>query len=171
VKSKSSNKSFLSLGSNLKICHINIDGISTSISEYPARLMHDEDIDIVTVQETHASEENLRRRGSIPEYILIGAIYSNVYCITYKASYYNCRTLYQDHSHDVHTLAVEIDGTIVVNVYKPPTTSWSNVPLKLFPHPAIYVGDFNSQNQLWGYEHNDEVDDTEQTSSNLSPEG
>jgi exonuclease III len=116
VKSTSSNKSFLSLGSNLKICHINIEGVSISKSEYPARLMHDEDIDIVTVQETHASEENLRRRGSIPEYTLIGAVYSNVYGITYKAIYYNCRILYQDHSHDVHTLNV-------VNVYKPPTTS------------------------------------------------
>jgi hypothetical protein len=26
--------------------------------------------------------------------------------------------------------------------------------LKLFPHPAIYVGNFNSHNQLWGYKHN-----------------
>jgi hypothetical protein len=47
--------------SNLKICHINIELISISKSEYLARLMHDEDIEIVTVQETHAgSEENLR---------------------------------------------------------------------------------------------------------------
>jgi hypothetical protein len=147
----SSNLSFLSLRSNLKICDINIERISISKSEYPARLMHD--IDIVTVQETHAgSEENLRRRGT-----LIGAVYSNVHDIaTYvKASFFNCRVLYQDHSHDVYTLAVEVDGTNVVNVYKPPTASWSNVPLKLFPHPAIYVGDFNSHNQLWGYEHKD----------------
>jgi hypothetical protein len=61
----SSNRNFLSLGSNLKICPINIEGISISKSEYLARLMHDKDIDIVTVQETHAgSEENLRRRGT-----------------------------------------------------------------------------------------------------------
>jgi hypothetical protein len=52
---------------NLKICHINIAGISISKSEYLTRLMHDEDIDIVTAQETNAgSEENLRRRGTIP---------------------------------------------------------------------------------------------------------
>jgi exonuclease III len=64
-----SNPSFLSLGSNLKICHINIEGISISKSEYLAHLMHDEDIDIVTVQETHTeSEEDLRRRETIPGY-------------------------------------------------------------------------------------------------------
>jgi hypothetical protein len=108
-------------------------------SEYLARLMYDEDIAIVTVQET-GSEENLCRRGIIP-YTLIEAVYSNAHGI---ATY----VLYQDHSHDIHTLAVEVNGTIVVNVYKPPSASWSNVPFKLFPHPAIYVGDFNSHNQL-----------------------
>jgi exonuclease III len=122
-----------------------------SKSKYSARFMHDKDIDIVTVQETHAgSEENLRRRGTIPgyTYTLIGAVYSNVHDIaTYvKASFYNCLVLYQHHLHDFHTLAVEVDGTIVVNVYKPPSASWSNVPLKLFPHSAFYVGDFNSHN-------------------------
>jgi exonuclease III len=130
----SSNRNFLSWGSNLKICHINIEGISILKSEYLGRLMHDEDKDIVAVQETHAgSEENLRVRGTIPGYTLIGAVYSNVHGIaTYvKASFSNCRVLYQDHSHDVHTSA------IVVNVYKPPSASCSNVPLKLFPHPAI----------------------------------
>jgi hypothetical protein len=88
---------------------------------------------------------------------LIGAVYNNVHGIaTYvKVSFSNCRVLYQDHSHDVHNLAVKVDGTIVVNVYKPPSASWSNDPLKLFPHSAAYVGDFNSHNQLWGYEHND----------------
>jgi hypothetical protein len=87
---------------------------------------------------------------------LIRAVNSNVYGIaTYvKSSFSNCHVLYPDHSRDLHTLAVEFDGTIVVNVYKPLSGSWSNVPLKLFPHSAIYVCDFNSHNQLWGYEHN-----------------
>jgi hypothetical protein len=42
----------------------------------------------------------------------------------------------------------------VVNVYKPPNSNWSSNTLKVFPHPTIYVGDFNSHNQLCGYEHN-----------------
>jgi exonuclease III len=93
----------MSLGSNLKICHINIEEISYSKSEYLAHLMHDEDIDIVTVQETHTgTEKNLRRRGTISGYTFIGAVYSNVHDIaTYvKASFSNCRVLHQDHSHE-----------------------------------------------------------------------
>jgi hypothetical protein len=66
-----------------------------------------------------------------PVYTLIESVYSKVHGIaTYvKASFSNCHVLYQDHSHDVHTLAVEVDGTFVVNVYKPPSagqTSRSN---------------------------------------------
>jgi hypothetical protein len=91
--------------------------------------MHVEDIDIGTVQETHAgSKENLRRRGTIPGYTLIGAVYSNVHSIAtfVKASFSNCRrVLYQDHSNDAHNLAFEVDGTIVVNVYKPPSARWA----------------------------------------------
>jgi hypothetical protein len=51
-------------------------------------------------------------------------------------------------------VAVELDAIIIVNVYKPLSSSWSSNPLKIFPHPAIYVGDFNSHNQQWGYDHN-----------------
>jgi hypothetical protein len=38
---------------------------------------------------------------------------------------------------------------------KPPNANWPNNPLKTCPHPAIYLDDFNSHNQLWGYKHND----------------
>jgi hypothetical protein len=56
------------------------------------RNFHDEDvdIDIVTVQETHAgSEENIHKRGTLPGYTLVGAVYSNVHgTATYvKASF------------------------------------------------------------------------------------
>jgi Reverse transcriptase (RNA-dependent DNA polymerase)/Endonuclease-reverse transcriptase len=157
-QNSSSIRRYLSLGSNIKICHINIEGISVSKSEYLARLMLDADVDIVAIQETHASsDENLQRRGTLPGYSLIGAIHSSVHGIaTYvRTSIPNCRIIFQDHSFDVQTLAIEVDGITVINVYKPPNASWANNPLKIFPHPAVYVGDFNSHNQLWGYEHND----------------
>jgi hypothetical protein len=47
-----------------------------------------------------------------------------------------------------------VSGVTVVNVYKPPSSNWSSNTFKVFPHPTIYVADFHSQNQLWGYEHN-----------------
>jgi hypothetical protein len=50
------------------------------------------------------------------------------------------RVLYHDHSYNVHTLAVEVERIVIVNVYKPPSANWPNNQLKVFPHPAIYVG-------------------------------
>lgn len=46
-------------------------------------------------------------------------------------------------------------GINIVNVYKPPSVKWTDDPLPIVPHPALYVGDFNSHNTLWGYQSND----------------
>jgi exonuclease III len=116
------------------------------------------DVDVIAVQETHtASAESLRRRGNLTGFTLVGAVYSSVHGIdTYiRSDLSNWRIVYQDHTNNVHVLAVELDAIIIVNVYKPPSTSWSSNHLKIFPHPAIYVGDFNSHNQQWGYDHKD----------------
>jgi hypothetical protein len=84
------------------------------------------------------------------------ALYTVVSMATYiRSDLSNWRIVYQDHTNNVHFLAVELDAIIIENVYKPPSTSWSINPLKIFPHPAIYVGNFNSHNQQWGYDHND----------------
>jgi hypothetical protein len=40
-------------GLNLKICHLNIEGISASKSDYLNRLIRKHEIDIVAIQETH----------------------------------------------------------------------------------------------------------------------
>jgi hypothetical protein len=64
-QNSNSNLRFLSLGPNLKIFHINEEGVCISKSEYLAFLMLEEKVDIIAVQETHTeSEENLRSRGA-----------------------------------------------------------------------------------------------------------
>jgi exonuclease III len=57
---------FLPLGTNLTIWHINVEGFSSSKSDYLARLILEEKVDVIAVQETHtASEESLRKRGNL----------------------------------------------------------------------------------------------------------
>jgi hypothetical protein len=100
---------YLPLGTNLTICQFNVEGFSSSKSDYLARLMLEVKIDVIAVQDTHtASAESLRRRGNL-----------------------------------------------TIHFSSPASISWSSNPLKISPHPAIYVGDFNSHNQQWGYDHND----------------
>jgi exonuclease III len=137
---------------NLRICNLNIEGISASKSEYLARLMRDNEINIIALQETHStSDTNLMNRGDIPGYKLIGVIHSNGHGMaTYaRVSLNNC---YSDCSNNIHVLAVEVSGISIVNVYKPSNANWLNNTLEKLSHPAIYLGDFNSHNQAWGYD-------------------
>jgi hypothetical protein len=136
--------------------YLNIEGISASKGEYLARLMRDNDIDIIALQETHStSDTNLISRDEIPGYKLIGAIHSNVHGIaTYaRVSLNNCYITYSDCTNNIHVLAVKVSGISIVNVYKPPSVNWLNNTLEKLPLPEIYVGDFNSHNQACGYEH------------------
>ena len=47
---------------------------------------------------------------------------------------------------------MDIDGYKIVNVYKPLPTRLQSLDLPVFPHPCLYVGDFNSRHADWGYD-------------------
>jgi hypothetical protein len=47
----------LAVGLNLKICHLNMEGILASKSNYLSRLMREHEIDIVAIQETHTTSD------------------------------------------------------------------------------------------------------------------
>jgi exonuclease III len=124
----------LPIGPNLRICHLNIEGISASKSEYLARLVRDSEIDKIVLQETHSTlDTNLINRGEIPGYKLIGAIHSNVHgIVTYaRVSFNNCFITYSDCTNNIHVLAVEVlSGISNVNMYKPPSVNWLNNTLE-----------------------------------------
>jgi hypothetical protein len=45
------------VGLNFQICHLNIEGISASKSDYLSRLMREHEIDIVAIQKTQKTSE------------------------------------------------------------------------------------------------------------------
>lgn len=90
---------------------------------------------------------------------MIGAIYNDVYgTSTYvrngiqdtKMTDWSCED-------DVFRITTEVNGLSIVNIYKPPMINWPPNVIKT-PHnlPTIYIGDFNSHHNLWGYENNDD---------------
>jgi exonuclease III len=98
---------YLSLETNLTIRHINVEGFSSSKSDYLARLMLEKKVGVTAVQETHtASAESLKRRGNLTGFTLVGAIYCSVHGIaTYiRSDLSNWRIVYQDHTNNVHVL-------------------------------------------------------------------
>jgi len=48
-------------------------------------------------------------------------------------------------------LHVDVAGYKIINVYKPPRSRLTPTAIPTFPHPSLYVGDFNCQHVNWGY--------------------
>jgi len=48
-------------------------------------------------------------------------------------------------------LCVDVAEYEIINVYKPPRSRFTPTATPTFPHPSLYVGDFNCQHVNWGY--------------------
>lgn len=147
------------MGPQVRILQLNIEGISKAKSDYLSRLLTDEKIDVVLVQETHtSSDEVLQKRGNIPSYKLLAAINHPRYGIAtyihnevHGAEVVSCSII-----EDVSVITINVFGLFITNVYKPPAISWPDNVLLTYPHPAVYCGDFNSHHSLWRYAIDDE---------------
>jgi exonuclease III len=111
------------------IYHINVEGFSSSKSDFLARLMLEEKVDVIAVQETHTASAESLRRGNLTRFTLVGDVYSSVHGnATYiRSDLSNWRIVYQVHTNNVHVLAVELHAIIIVNVYKPPSSQYKLV--------------------------------------------
>lgn len=115
--------STLRLGACLRICHFNIDDISTAKSEILLKLMRNENVDIIALQETHTVDDaDFHRRDSIARYVLIGVLHNKKYGVaTYlKSDISSAHFLSQGVSGNVFNLVVEVNEINISNIYKPP---------------------------------------------------
>ncbi|KAL1115417.1 hypothetical protein AAG570_007447, partial [Ranatra chinensis] len=104
-------------------CHHNIESITYSKNHYLSKLLKQDNIDLVAIQETHCNtEEQLKQRGKIPGYDALGATYHHIYGVaTYMKSNIDNATLVSTSSNnDIHTDVVQIGSITVSNIYKPP---------------------------------------------------
>jgi len=52
---------------------------------------------------------------------------------------------------EIEWLCVDVAGFQIINVYKLPRSRFTPTAIPTFPHPSLYVGDFNCQHVNWGY--------------------
>lgn len=52
---------------------------------------------------------------------------------------------------EVEWITKKVQGTTIVNIYKPPPSRLAPSSLPDVPAPALYAGDFNSHHTDWGY--------------------
>jgi len=48
-------------------------------------------------------------------------------------------------------MCVDVAGYKIINVFKPPRSRFTPMAIPTFPHPSLYVGDFNCQHVDWEY--------------------
>ena len=105
---------------------------------------------IIVLQETHCTTAN---KLVIPNFLLAGSILSRNHGL---ATFVHDRLEWSlvDQSpkqSETEWLCVDAAGYKIVNVYKPPRSRLTLTTIPTFPHPSLYVGDFNCQHVNWGY--------------------
>lgn len=153
------NQSVRTIGPAVRICQLNIESISNSKTDYLSRLMTDENIDVVLLQETRTqTHESLVCKGTIHGYKLLAAIHHRSYGVaTYvKNNISNAEVLECRSSNNIFIIAAKINGINIINIYKPPLIQWFTNAIPKYDHPAIYAGDFNSHHSLWRYQTDDD---------------
>lgn len=146
------------IGQSVRICQLNIEGISRSKCQYLSKILKENDVDILLIQEAHLeNDEQARARANIPGYNIIGITFHAHYGnITYaRNDIENINLVSTSTENDIHSIAVKMGETTIVNIYKPPGTAWPRNVLPQYQHPAVYSGDFNSHHTEWKYQHND----------------
>lgn len=146
------------IGPSLRILQLNIEGASRSKSEQLSKILAQNKIDVAVVQETHvASESDIRRRGHIAGYSLIGATYHSTYgTATYiRCNLSNAALIEESSMNNIFIVTICVAGMYVVNIYKPPNSQWPTNVLPVYNQPSVYVGDFNSHHTMWKYATND----------------
>lgn len=115
------------LGPIIRVCQLNIEGISRSKSEILSKILKLNDIDLVILQETHATDsQQLTSRGKITGYELLGATYHHAYGnATYiRNNIENAKLISCCTKDNIHSVTIKIADTHVTNIYKPPNDSW-----------------------------------------------
>lgn len=143
----------INVGRNLSVMHFNIEGSLADKSEVLSRKGIEYKVDIIAVQETHIRDAaGFNHRGNVPGFKIAYLTHP-----TYvRDNHNNYRVTHMSQDNDISCIVIELFGIRVTNVYKPPNKVWPERVLEPQPHPAVYVGDFNSYHTTWGYTRNDE---------------
>jgi len=105
---------------------------------------------IIVLQETHCTTGD---KLVIPNFSLAGSVQSKKHGF---ATFVHERLEWSlvDQSpeqSEAEWVCVDVAGYKIINVYKPPRSRFTPKAIPTFPHPNLYVGDFNCQHVNWSY--------------------
>ena len=149
----------IELGMKIRIMSLNIEGMSMPKCDYIANLLKTHNIDILLLQETHLKDSDPPSRYNINGYTLITRENHAQYGIATYARKPELVSQIESitYAENIQRSVDRVGDTNVVNIYKPPNSSWPAPPMQQFEHPTVISGDFNSHHQEWGYRNSDEA--------------
>ena len=105
---------------------------------------------ILVLQETHCTAAE---KLVIPNFSLAGSILSRNHGLTTFVHERLEWSLVDQSPEQSETewLRVDVVGYTIINIYNPPRSRFKPWPIPMFPHPRLYVRDFNCQHVNWGY--------------------
>lgn len=138
---------------------LNIKGILKNKADYLGKLADNHSVDIIIFQETRTTDDmHCAIRTYIHGYNIVAILHGKAHGIVIYVK--NNITDYSIEScaniNEIQVICIKIANLIIINIYKPPAAKWSSTNLRCAPYSAIYVGDFNSHHQEWGYKDSDD---------------
>ena len=146
----------MALGRRMEIMSLDIEGLSMAKCTYLSVLLREHGVDGLALQETHLLEDSSPSRYSIDWYWIVSrndhrhygsAVYTSNSCQAEEIK----TSMDQDH---IHINEIKYQDVSIVNIYKPPVTTWPEPPVPHYEHPYVFLGNFNSHHTTWGYRHN-----------------
>ena len=132
------------------VLKVNMEGLAASKMNVLHHLAVQYQALVILLQKSHCTRAD---KLTIPGFTLAGSSLSRKHGLAMFVHDRPKRTLVGQYpaTSDAEWLCVDVDGYIIVNVYKPAPTRLQASDLPVFPHPVLYAGDFDCPHVNWGY--------------------
>ena len=132
------------------ILQLNTEGITADNISVIEQLAYENKAFIIALQETHCTNAD---KLVIHNFSLAGLVLSKNHGLaTFIHERLECSLVHQSPEQlETEWLCVDNAGYEIINVYKPPRSRFTPRAFPTFPHPSLYVGEFNCQHVNWGY--------------------
>ena len=136
--------------STISILQVNVEGLTEAKRQIIRRLANEHQANVLLLQETHAEKTD---KLQIEEFNLIDFISHNKHGIaTYCRDGLDAKKIGVSSTRNpIQWVKIEINGTYIANVYKPPPAAVTPSCLPTANDNTVIGGDFNSRHTNWGY--------------------
>ena len=144
-----------SQGQGLAILQLNIEGLTTAKLTILEQIVTSNKATVVLIQETHQVSNSIMK---LPGFTLADFTKNKHHGLATLVKSDATWTAVSQSADDaeVEWIAINVQDTTIVNVYKPPPCRLVQGYLPDVPTPALYAGDFNSRHTDCGYTNTNE---------------